>query len=87
MHRIYFDENAGDARGRYDLGIAGARRDIKRLTGKLGDGLHVLLYDGGNIEVEAVIEYDQAANRWMASPLWDTIRRLSESAKLRGAAE
>jgi len=87
MDRIYFDENAGDERGRYDLGIAGSRRDLERLTGKLGNGVHVVLYDGQEIEVEAILEFDQASNRWMALPLWNTIRRLDSPLKLPGAAE
>ncbi len=87
MDRIYFDENAGDERGRYDLGIAGSRRDIERLAGKLSNGVHVLLYDGQEIEVEAVLEFDQALNRWMALPLWNTIRRLGEQRRRPDAAE
>jgi hypothetical protein len=87
MDRIYFDENAGDERGRYDLGIPGARGDLDRLAGKLGDGVHVLLYDGQEIEVEAVLEFDQPSNRWMASPLWNTIRRPGEQPKWPDVAE
>ncbi len=81
MHRIYFDENAGDGNGRYDLGIPGSRRDLAPLAGELGNGLHVMLYDGQEIEVEAVLEFDEASDRWMALPLWDTIRRSGESAE------
>jgi hypothetical protein len=84
MDRIYFDENAGDTRGRYDLGIQGSRRDLDILAGKLRNGLHVTLYDGQEIEVEAVLEFDQASNRWMASPLWNTLRRLDGRVKSPG---
>lgn len=87
MDRIYFDENAGDERGRYDLGIPGSRRDLEQLAGKLGNGVHILLYDGQEIEVEAVLEFDQASNRWMALPLWNTLRRSDGQLKLPGAAE
>jgi hypothetical protein len=87
MDRIYFDENAGDERGRYDLGIPGARRDLDRLAGKLGDGVHVLLYDGQQIEVEAVLEFDPTSNRWMASPLWNTIRRRDDKHQWPDVAE
>ena len=44
MHCIYFDENTGDERRRYDLGIAGSRRDLEPLAGELGNGVHVVLY-------------------------------------------
>ena len=81
MHRIYFDENAGDENGRYDLGIPGSRRDLAPLAGELSNGVHVMLYDGKDIEVEAGLEFDAASGRWMALPLWDTIRRSAESAE------
>ena len=87
MNRIYFDENAGDQRGRYDLGIPGARHDLEQLTDELCNGVHVLLYDGQDMEVEAVIEFDQASNRWMALPLWNTMRRPGEQRKLPDVAE
>ena len=87
MDRIYFDENAGDEHGRYDLGIPGSRRDVEQLAGKLSNGVHVMLYDGQNIEVEAVVEFDQASHRWMASPLWGTMRRLGEQGEWPDVAE
>jgi hypothetical protein len=87
MDRIYFDENAGDARGRYDLGIPGSRQDLERLSAKLGEGVRVMLYDGQEIEIEAVLEFDRSSNRWMALPLWDTIRRRDEKHKWPDVAE
>lgn len=72
MFRIYFDENAGDERGWYDLGIPGSLRDIKPVAKKLANGLRVILYDGQEIEVEAVLEYNDDTKRWMALPLWET---------------
>ncbi len=87
MHRVYFDENAGDQRGRYDLGIPGSRRDLEALAGELRSGVHVMLYDGQEIEVEAVLEFDQASDRWMALPLWGTIQRNGDQHKWRDVAE
>ena len=81
MHRIYFDENLGDENGRYDLGIPGSRRDPASLAGELTKGVHVMLYDGQDIEVEAILEFDEASDRWMALALWDTIRRPAGSAE------
>ena len=72
MFRIYFDENAGDQAGRYDLGIPGSLRDIAPLAGKLASGMHVTLHDDQNLEVEAILEFDHAGNPWMALPLWGT---------------
>jgi hypothetical protein len=51
------------------------------MPGKLSDGAHVMLYDGQEIEVEAIIEFDPASSRWMAAPLWNTVRRLDDQLK------
>ena len=75
MYRIYFDENEGDDKGRYDLGIPGSLMDIETLEGKLCDGQYVILYEDGSLEVEAVLEWEPKYNIWMARPLWDTLRR------------
>jgi hypothetical protein len=75
MYRIYFDGNEGDNQDRYDLGIPGSLRDIEPLVDKLSDGLHVILYDNEELEVEAVLEFEPKYNIWMARPLWDTLRR------------
>jgi hypothetical protein len=78
MYRIYFDENEGDERGRFDLGIPGASRDIEPIASELTEGTHVILYDKDELEVEAVLEFDQKYQCWMASPLWNTLKRSSE---------
>jgi hypothetical protein len=75
MYRIYFDENEGDERGRYDLGIPGSLADIEPLADQLTDGMHVILYEDGTLEVEAILEFEPKYNSWMARPLWDTLRR------------
>lgn len=75
MFRIYFDENEGDDKGRYDLGIPGSLQDIEPLAGRLTDGMHVILYEDGSLEVEAVLEWEPKHNIWMARPLWETLVR------------
>jgi hypothetical protein len=75
MFRIYFDENEGDEDGRYDLGIPGSLEDIGPVADRLTDGLHVILYEDGSLEVEAVLEFEPKYKVWMARPLWDTLRR------------
>ena len=69
----YVDE--GDEHDRYDLGIPGSLKDIEPLAGKLSDGLHVILYEDGSLEVEAILEFEPKYNIWMARPLWETLRR------------
>lgn len=58
MYRIYFDGNAGDGRDRYDLGLPGSLADIEPLADHLADGMHVILYDDEEPEVEAVLEFE-----------------------------
>jgi len=87
LYRIYFDENEGDERDRFDLGIPGSLRDIEPLAGKLADGMRVLCYDDHEIEVEAILEWDAQHEQWMARPLWDTIRRLNGEDIARAAAK
>ena len=87
MHRIYFDENAGDEQDRYDLGIPGSLADIEPIAAELTEGLRVILYDEQELEVEAVLEYQPKYNRWMARPLWETLRRLDAEEIARAAAK
>jgi hypothetical protein len=74
--RIYFDSNSGDKLGRYDLGIPGSLKDIEPIQAQLRVGLHVILYQPGELEVEAVLDYSQEHRRWMASPIWSTLKHL-----------
>jgi len=78
MYRICFDTNEGDERARFDLGIPGALRDIEPIASELTEGMHVILYDNEELEVEAVLEFDQKHRRWMASPRWNTLKRSEE---------
>lgn len=80
MYRIYFDENAGDQAGRYDLGIPGSLRDIAPVAGKLTSGMHVTLHDNQQMEVEAILEFDHDSGRWMGVPMWETMRPLDVGA-------
>jgi hypothetical protein len=87
MDRIYFEQNAGDSRGRCDLDIPDAQRDLKPLADTLHDSVRVRLYDGQDSEIEAVLAFDHAANRWMALPIWSTVCRLSNSHSLSDVTE
>jgi hypothetical protein len=78
MHRIYFDANEGDERGRFDLGIPGALRDIEPVASELTEGMHVILYDNEELEIEAMLEFDPKYRCWMANPLWNTLKRSYE---------
>jgi hypothetical protein len=75
VHRIYFDVNSGDNKDRYDLGIPGSLKDIEPIADQLSDGLRVVLFDSDGLEVEATIEFDKHHNRWMARPIWETLKK------------
>jgi hypothetical protein len=87
LYRIYFDENEGDAEDRFDLGIPGSLADIVPLAGKLTDGMRVLCYDNREIEVEAILQWDSQYNQWIATPLWETMRRLDPGEAIGAAAK
>jgi hypothetical protein len=78
MYRIYFDTNEGDEDDRFDLGIPGSLRDIEPIASELKNGMRVVLYDGEELEVEALIEFDVRYQRWMATPIWSTLKYLDE---------
>jgi hypothetical protein len=37
--------------------------------------MHVILYEPEDYEVEAVLDIDSKGQRWIASPIWSTIKR------------
>jgi hypothetical protein len=75
---MYFDENERDEHGGFDLIIPGSQHDIEAAGADLRDGLHVILYDNAEIEVEAVLRLDTRYRRWMGSPIWSTLKRSSD---------
>jgi hypothetical protein len=61
------------------LDLPGSRRDIALIADKLTIGMHVIIYMPGELEFEAVLDFDNRYDRWVASPIWSTIKRLDES--------
>ena len=76
VHRICFDTSEGDELGRYSLDIPQALKDIAPVADKLAVGMHVVIYMTGEVEVEAVLDFDKEQLRWVASPIWSTLRPL-----------
>jgi hypothetical protein len=79
LPRIYFDANETDDAGpdAYSLSIFGAQEDIQRLGDSICPGMRVLLYDAGEFEVEATLEYDSQYQRWIGHADMSTFRRLT----------
>lgn len=69
MHRIYFDTNDLAPNGGYCLGVGGSLRD----------GLHVIIYMTGELEMEAVLEFDARWKRWTAHPIEGTTKIYPEA--------
>ena len=75
MYRIYFDSNNG-VDGGYSLSCFGSLQDIAPIEAKLREGMHVTLYMTGEMELEAVLEFDRARGRWIGRPVAGTLRYL-----------
>ncbi len=77
MHRIYFDlhEGPGDFPGdrRYTLWLSNSLKDIAPIASELRDGLRVVIYMTGELEMEAVLEFDPKHGTWMAHGDFATI--------------
>jgi hypothetical protein len=82
LHRIYFDTNERhfDIRGiRYDLGLPGSFTDIAPIAGQLHEGMRVIIYMTGELEMEATLEFDRNSGGWMARPIEATTKIYPES--------
>jgi hypothetical protein len=64
LPRIYFDTNEQVRDDTYSLGIAGSVEDIRRLGDSMSHGMRVTLYMTGELEVEAILEYDAVHECW-----------------------
>jgi hypothetical protein len=74
MRRIYFDSNERPDSERYGLWVKGSLQDIEPMADQLHNGLHVIIYMTGELEMEAVLEFDAAWNGWTAHPVPGTIK-------------
>ena len=72
MFRIHCDANERDGLGRYILAI----QDIAPIADKLTAGMHVILYEPEDYEVEAVLDFDDKHKVWVALAIWSTIKYL-----------
>ena len=76
--RIYFDTNDSDQLGRYDLGPTGSLSDIAPIADQLSEGMRVVIYMSGELEMEATLEFDALSGRWMARPIDGTLKYLDD---------
>ena len=80
LHRIYFDTNDGTMADGYPLVCKGAQDDIQPIADKLTEGMHVVIYMTGELEMEAVLELDPTHGYWVGRPIKGTLKILDHSA-------
>ncbi|MGO9485812.1 MAG: hypothetical protein ACLPX9_14700 [Rhodomicrobium sp.] len=74
IHRIYFDTNEGPDNERYALWLRRSLEDMAPISGQLYDGLQVIIYMTGELEMEAILEFDKSHGAWMARPIEGTTK-------------
>ena len=74
MYRIYFDSNEGNERGNCGLGLNRSVEDFAKIPGGPKDGMTVTIYMIGEIEMEAVLEWDGNWKAWTGRPISGSVR-------------
>ena len=76
MHRIYFDTNEGVEGGDYGLWLKASEEDIARIPGGPKDGMRVIIYMTGELEMEAILAFMPGRAVWTARPVPGTMKYL-----------
>ena len=79
LYRIYFGTNDGTMEGGYPLACKGAWDDIQPIADKLAEGMHVIIYMTGELEMEAVLEFEPTHGYWVGRPIKGTLKYLDRS--------
>jgi hypothetical protein len=77
LHRIYFDTNDGTMDG-YPLYCRGSLEDIQPIADKLKEGMRVVIYMTGELEMEAILEFDHGNSLWIGRPIKGTLKYLND---------
>jgi hypothetical protein len=81
--RIYFDTNVGPAASDgsvYGLWLSNSLSDLAAIPGGPKEGMRVVVYMTGELELEAFLKRDPASGRWLASVIANTTTFLDGSA-------
>ena len=79
MHRIYFDGNESDGVNRYGLWLEKSKMDLAKIPGGPKEGMLVTIYEVGDIEMEATLEWSAKWSSWTAKPIEGSTRENAES--------
>lgn len=74
MYRIYFDSNEGTETGAYGLWLSKSVEDLAKIPGGPKDGMKVTIYMIGEIEMEAILEWNPQWNGWTGWPIMGSVR-------------
>ena len=75
MLRIPVDFNTMQQDNRERVYINTSLPRHKEVLKALVPGIHVILYDV-DLEVEAIVEFDEEHKEWLGNPIWSTQRDL-----------
>jgi hypothetical protein len=78
LPKIYCDFNNKDEFHRVRLNLSQSKIEIAGAHEAIAVGNHVLLYEDGEFEVEAVLDFDAKSGFWVASPIYSTIKYYDE---------
>jgi hypothetical protein len=81
LYRIYFDTNDGTMEGDYPLACKGALDDIQSIADKLREGMHVVIYMTGELEMEAVLGLAPTHGYRVGRPIKGTLKIVDHSDK------
>lgn len=83
LHRVAFSGNDFDSydwnNRRYVLKFPGSIADLAKIPGGPKPGMRVIIYETGELEMEAELEFDENWDCWMARAFHDTILHYPES--------
>jgi hypothetical protein len=75
MHRVYFDGNEGpEGVERYGLWLSKSVEDLAKIPGGPREGMRVLIYMIGEVEMEATLEWDAKWGGWTGRPIEGTCK-------------
>jgi hypothetical protein len=74
MYRISFDTNFGSAEFGYPLSFRQSLKEIEQIGEELREGLCVIIYMDGELEMDAILRFDKELGHWLGVPIPNTIR-------------
>jgi len=77
MYRVYFDTNEGVAEG-YGLWLNASMKDLSRIPDGPEEGMRVIIYMTGELEMQATLKFAREQNCWIALPIPGTTTYLAD---------